>query len=75
MTLWDGHGRTPHDGLEQFQGAVAMIFCCPCLCFLSIAGALSNIFNWGTKKQKGETKDEGDVEAGNGTRVSLEEKK
>jgi hypothetical protein len=36
MTIFDGHGRTPHDTLEQFLSAVAMICCLPCLCVVAI---------------------------------------
>ena len=32
MTIWDGHGRTPHDTLENILSIGAMLFCLPCLC-------------------------------------------
>ncbi|KAF2664366.1 hypothetical protein BT63DRAFT_460667 [Microthyrium microscopicum] len=46
MTIWDGHGRTPHDTLEQFLSAGAMILCLPCL-------ICSKIRIPGTKKHVG----------------------
>jgi hypothetical protein len=41
MTLWDGHGRTPHDTLENIQATIAMIFCLPCLCVVGCSEKLS----------------------------------
>jgi hypothetical protein len=35
MTLLDGHGRTPHDTLEQTLSGAAMLCCLPCLCVLA----------------------------------------
>ena len=35
MTIWDGHGRTPHDALENFLSVGAMILCMPCLCVVA----------------------------------------
>jgi hypothetical protein len=35
MTIWDGHGRTPHDTLENILSITAMFFCLPCLCFVA----------------------------------------
>jgi hypothetical protein len=32
MTIWDGHGRTPHDTLETILSTAAWIVCFPCLC-------------------------------------------
>jgi hypothetical protein len=32
MTIWDGHGRTPHDTLENILSSGAMLCCIPCLC-------------------------------------------
>jgi hypothetical protein len=34
MTIWDGHGRTPHDTLENILSICAMLFCLPCLCIV-----------------------------------------
>lgn len=36
MTLLDCHGRTPHDGLEQFLSGIAIICCLPCLCIVKV---------------------------------------
>jgi hypothetical protein len=35
MTLLDGHGRTPHDTLEQTLSGAAMLCCLPCLCVVA----------------------------------------
>lgn len=35
MTIWDGHGRTPHDTLDEIQASIAMILCLPCLCVVA----------------------------------------
>jgi hypothetical protein len=53
MTIWDGHGRTPHDGLENFISSVAMLFCLPCLCVV----ACSKI-KLPTHRRKGKPKEE-----------------
>lgn len=36
MGLRDGHGRTPHDGLETFLSGAAMLCCLPCLCVVAV---------------------------------------
>jgi hypothetical protein len=35
MTLFDGHGRTPHDTFEQIQSTAVMFCCLPCLCVVA----------------------------------------
>jgi hypothetical protein len=35
MTLFDGHGRTPHDTFEQIQSTAVMLCCLPCLCIVA----------------------------------------
>jgi hypothetical protein len=49
MTLRDGHGRTPHDTLEQVLTGAAMICCLPCLCFV---GLMKYLPGSGTKKKE-----------------------
>jgi hypothetical protein len=35
MTIWNGHGRTPHDTLENILSLGAMLFCLSCLCVVA----------------------------------------
>jgi hypothetical protein len=56
MTLLDGHGRTPHDTLEQTQSAVVMLCCLPCLCVVAcIQSVVSGVQN---AKQHGRMKEQ-----------------
>lgn len=41
--MLSSHGRTPHDGIEQFQAGMAMFFCMPCLCFVALGKQLSKL--------------------------------
>jgi len=56
MTLLDGHGRTPHDTLEQTQSAVVMLCCLPCLCVVacvqSVASLVESLRQCGRVKEK-----------------------
>ncbi len=47
MTLRDGHGRTPHDSLENALSSMAMICCLPCLCTLAVSNFLGKLFKTG----------------------------
>ncbi len=43
MTLWDGHGRTPHDTLENIQTTAATLCCLPCLCVMGGVRYFNNL--------------------------------
>jgi hypothetical protein len=52
MTIWNGHGRTPHDTLENILSIGAMLFCLPCLCFVACTKIKSP-----TSRRKEETRE------------------
>jgi hypothetical protein len=53
MSIWDGHGRTPHDTLENILSIGAMLFCLPCICAVGCSKIKLPAY-----KRKGETKSE-----------------
>jgi hypothetical protein len=53
MTIWDGHGRTPHDTLENILSTAAMLFCLPCLCAVGCSKIKLPAY-----RKKGEAKEE-----------------
>lgn len=54
MTIFDGHGRTPHDMLEQILSGAAMICCLPCLCIVAFTKFVSRISKRGEKSARKE---------------------
>ncbi len=59
MTLLDGHGRTPHDALEQFLSGAAMICCLPIICVVKVCEKLKGLRER-SRGGKEDRKEEGD---------------